>query len=127
MSAFRGRADLEESKPRLPVLTLRRLRSHDRFPLRPNGSPPNFGLASPAILPQSFADRAANARLLVRCRPDRALGSSACDLSDQLRANRLLEILAVLDRQHKGARAADNAVLVVPIEVIDIHGRIGWL
>src|SRR5262249_19992525 len=55
------------------------------------------------------------------------LGSSACDLSDQLRADRLLKILAVLDRQHKGARAADNAILVVPIKVIDIHCRIGWL
>ena len=82
-------------------------------------------LSRAAMPSQSLADRAANARLLVRRWPDQALGCSACDLSDQLRAGRLLEILAMLDRHHKGA--ADNAIVVVPIEVIDLYRRIGWL
>src|SRR5215469_12383199 len=32
-----------------------------------------------------------------------------------------------VDRHHEGARPADDAVFVIPIEIFDIYRRIGWL
>ena len=39
----------------------------------------------------------------------------------QFGARRLDEFLAFADRHHEGARAADHAILVIDIEVFDIH------
>src|SRR6516162_11479132 len=83
--------------------------------------------APPSLLPDLFPDRAAHARLLVRCMYERALWCSARDLADQFSADRLIEILSVLDGHHKGARTSDNTILIIPVEVIDIHRRIRWL
>src|ERR1700732_725272 len=82
---------------------------------------------SPAILPDLLADQTGNARLPLRYRNDAALGRAAGDFEQQLGPDRLLELLAILDRHHKRTRTADHAILVIPIEILDIHGRIGRL
>src|SRR5207247_9362299 len=43
------------------------------------------------------------------------------DLQHQLGAGRLLELLALADGDDERAGAADDAVLVIDIEIIDIH------
>src|ERR1700688_517716 len=84
-------------------------------------------LTSPPVLPDFFADQTGDARLLLGRRDNPALGFPPCDFEQQLGTDRLLELLAVLDRDHEGAGASDDAVLVVEIEVVDVHRRIGWL
>src|SRR3981189_1729560 len=81
----------------------------------------------PAALPDLLADQTGDARLLGGHRNYWVLRRPACDFKQQLGPDRLLEFLAILDRYHEGARAPDHAVLVVPIEIVDIHGRIGRL
>src|SRR5882757_9183867 len=79
---------------------------------------------APAVLPDFLADQAGDAWLLGGHRNHRVLRGPARDFKQQLGPDRLLEFLAILDRHHEGARAPDDAVLVVPIEIVDIHGRI---
>ena len=84
-------------------------------------------LPSPPVLPDFLADQAGDARLLLGDRNDPALGRAAGDFEQQLGPDRLLEFVAVLDRDHERSRSADDAVLVIEIEVVDVHGRIGRL
>ena len=51
------------------------------------------------------------------------LRRAAGDLQHQFRAGRLLELLAFADRHDERTGAADHAILVVDIEVVDIHGE----
>src|ERR1700746_644790 len=88
--------------------------------------------AAPAILPDLLADQARHARLpfrrrLLRHRDDAALWRAARDLEQEFGPYRLPELVLVLDRHHEGARAADHAILVVPVEILDIHRRKGGL
>src|SRR3979490_1844313 len=88
-----------------------------------------MGRSSPAppVLPDFFADQAGHARLLLGHRDDPALGRPACDLEQQLGPDRFLELFAILDRHDERARAPDDAVLVIEVEIVDIHRRVGWL
>ena len=45
------------------------------------------------------------------------------DLQHQFRADRLLELFPLADRHDKSAGAADHAILVIDIKVVDIHGE----
>src|SRR6478609_1839703 len=81
-------------------------------------------LPPPAVLPDLLADHAIDARLSAGGRHDRALRRAARDLEQQLGADRLLELVALLDRHHEGAGTADDTVFVIEIEVVDIHGGI---
>src|SRR5271163_535107 len=87
----------------------------------------DFGSAPPAVLPDLLADQAGNPRLSLNHRDHRTFGRAAGDLKQKLGPDGFLELLAILDRHHERTRAADHAILVVPIEVFDIHGRIGRL
>src|SRR5882757_586647 len=86
-----------------------------------------FSSSPPPVLPDLFADHAIDPWLLPGHRDDPWLGCQPCDFEQQLGPDRLLEFFAFLDRHHEGAGAADDAVLVVEIEIIDVHRRIGWL
>src|SRR5882757_9336592 len=84
-------------------------------------------LPPPAVLPYFLADQAGHPWLSLGGRNDPMLRCRSCDLKRELGPDRLLEPLAILDRDHERARTADDAVLVIEIEIIDIHGRIGRL
>src|ERR1700730_13015487 len=81
---------------------------------------PQIQAAAPALLPHALADGAGDARRLGGRRHDACWRHASGDFEHQLRAHRVLEFLAFLDRHHEGARAADHAVLVINIEVLDI-------
>src|ERR1700730_866837 len=66
-------------------------------------------------------------RLFFRGRYDPLLWRPASDFKNKLGPDRFLEFLAILDRHHEGAWPPDHAILVVEIEVVDIHRRIGRL
>src|SRR6202012_2420129 len=85
--------------------------------LRPCSSAP------PPFPPDTLADQTGNARCLLGDRDDGALRRPRRDLEQELGADRLLEFLAILDRDHEGAWASDDAIFVVPIEILDIHRR----
>src|SRR5262249_43143648 len=68
---------------------------------------------------------AGDARRLGGCRHDVRFRFAAGDFQHQFGAYRVLEFLALLDRHHEGARAADDAVFVINIEVFDIDRA--WL
>src|SRR5262245_27445975 len=78
--------------------------------------------ATPALLPHALADGAGDARMVGRRRDHAYLGRAAGDLEHQLGADRLAELLALADRHHERAWSANHAVLVVDVEVRDIHG-----
>src|SRR3954468_2289050 len=82
-------------------------------------------LPTPPVLPDFLADHAIHPGLFFRDRDEALLRLEVCDLEHQLGADRLLEFLAILDSDHEGARSADHAVLVVKIQIVDIHGRVG--
>src|SRR3954454_23493117 len=82
---------------------------------------------SPPILPDLFADHAIDARLTAGGGHDRAFGGAAGDLEQQFGADRFLELVAVLDRDDERTGATDHAVLVIEIEIVDIHGGVGRL
>src|SRR5437764_12859242 len=75
----------------------------------------------PALPPHLLADHAGNPRRARLRRDHAALGHAAGDFQHELGAGRLLELLAILDRNDEGTWPADDAVLVVDIEVLDIH------
>src|SRR3954451_9047767 len=79
--------------------------------------------AAPAVRPDLLADHAAHTRLLVLLRNayHGALRHTAGNLHQELGADGFLELVAVLDRNDEGPRAADNAILIVEIEIVDIH------
>src|SRR5258705_9713924 len=81
-------------------------------------------LPSPPVLPDLLADHAVDARLPAGGRHDRAFGGAARDLEQQLGADRFLELVAVLDRDDERAGTADDAVLVIEIEIVDIHSGV---
>src|SRR5580700_495284 len=95
--------------------------------LRPMVPVAGYPSPAPAILPDLLADQAGYPRLLVGDTDHTPLRLLARDLQQQFGADRFLEFLAVLDRHHERAAAAGHAVLIVPIEIVDIHGRIGRL
>src|SRR5262245_54289624 len=79
-------------------------------------------LVAPALLPQPLADGAGDARG-PRLGRDHALRRlPAGDLQHELGADRLLELLALADRDDECARSANHAILVVDVELVDIHG-----
>src|SRR5438477_12806243 len=84
-------------------------------------------LAAPALLPHLLADRAGYAGLLLGNANDVARRLASGDLQHQLGADCFLELFLALDRDHERARTADHAILVVPVEILDIHGRVGRL
>src|SRR5688500_16174002 len=92
------------------------------------GSPPSRGRTKerssipPALLPDLLADGAGDARTTRRGRNDTRLGHTACNFQHQLGADRLLELMTLLDRNDECARAADDTVLEIDVEVVDIHG-----
>src|SRR5258708_19611205 len=79
-------------------------------------------LAPPAVLPDLLADHAGHPRLLVGHRNHPAFGRSPGDFEQKLGADCFLELVAVLDRDHEGTGTADHAVLVIEIEIVDVHG-----
>src|SRR5262245_51495641 len=81
-------------------------------------------LASPAVLPDLLADHAGDPRLLLGHRHHRPPGRSVSDLEQEFGADRILELFTILDWHHESAGPSDHAILVVPIEVVDIHRRI---
>src|SRR3954452_15571801 len=85
--------------------------------------------ATPAVRPDLLADPAVHTRLLVLLRNPHhgALRYTARNLHQELGADGFLELVAVLDRDDEGTGAADDAILIVEIEIVDIHGRIGRL
>src|SRR3954447_19415973 len=95
------------------------------MPLRRDG--PRQPSPSPPVLPDFLADHAAHPRFLLGDRNDAAFRRAAGDFEHQLGADAFLEFIAVLDRHHEGARPADDAVFVIEVEIVDIHGRIGRL
>src|SRR5579863_5023717 len=86
-----------------------------------NGAPPRS--PPPPILPDLFPDQAGNARLFLGHGDDGPIGREAGDFEQELGADCFLELLAILDRHHEGTWSPDHAILVVPVEVLDIHGR----
>src|SRR5215472_2273865 len=76
--------------------------------------------AAPAVLPHALADGARDAWRRRRRRHEAR--RRARDLQHQLGAGGLPELLALLDRDHEGTGAADHAVLVVDVEILDVHG-----
>src|SRR5580704_408178 len=81
-------------------------------------------LPPPAVLPHFLADQAGHPRLFFCDRDDPVLRHPVRDLKDELGPDRLLELFAVLDRHNERAQASDDAVLVIEIEVVDVHRRI---
>src|SRR4051812_22691895 len=79
--------------------------------------------AAPALLPHALADGAGNARLARRRRDDTALRLTSGDLQHHFGADRIAEFLALADRDDERTGTADDAVLVVNVEVVDIHAR----
>src|SRR5262245_17481894 len=78
---------------------------------------------SPAVAPHLFADGAGHARWASLHRHHAPFRHEARDLEHELGAGRLLELVALADRDHERAGAADDAILVVDVEVVDIHGE----
>src|SRR5712672_685384 len=57
-----------------------------------------------------------------RLRRDHApLGCAAGDLEHELLARRFLELRPLLDRNDERARPADDAVLVIDVEILELH------
>src|SRR6185503_21327883 len=84
------------------------------------GLPPIDPAATPAALPHLLADGAGDARR-VRGRRDRArLAAILRDVEHQLGADRVLELVALTDRNHERAGPADDAVLVIDVEILQI-------
>src|SRR3954451_21843499 len=85
--------------------------------------------ATPAVRPDLLADHAVHTRLLVLLRNAHhgALRHTARNLHQELGADGFLELVAVLDRDDEGTGTADDAIFIVEVEVVDIHGRIGRL
>src|ERR1700730_1904305 len=81
-------------------------------------------LPPPAVLPDFLADQTGDARLVLGQRHHRARGRAVGDFKQQLGPDRLLELVAILDRHHERTGSSDHAILVVEIEVVDIHRRI---
>src|SRR5262249_33244687 len=81
------------------------------------------GSIPPALAPHLLADRARDARLIGLRRNDTLLRRMTGDFEHQLGADRLLELLAIVDGNDEGARPADHAILVVDIKVLDIEGK----
>src|SRR6202012_5275562 len=74
---------------------------------------------APAVLPDLLADQARHARFFLGNPNNAALRSPARDLHQQLGADRLLDLVAILDRDDERAGPADHAVLVIIIEIVD--------
>src|SRR5262245_25839616 len=67
------------------------------------------------------SSRAEHPRVPRLCRDDAPLGRAAGHLKHELLARRLLELRALLDRNDKRARSAGDAVLVVDVELLELH------
>src|SRR6266542_2277630 len=81
------------------------------------------GLVPPAIPLHLLTDGAGDsrhARLHLRHAP---LGRAASDLQHQLGTRRFLELLTLADWDDECTGTADYAVLVINIEVVDIHSE----
>src|SRR5690349_1578099 len=92
--------------------------------LSPGGereSSPKIISPAPPVLPQLLADGAGDARLVRRRRNDARLGLPAGDFQNQFCARRIDELFGVVDRYDERAGAADHAVFVIDVEVLDIH------
>src|SRR5438132_13529557 len=84
------------------------------------GRLPKIQAVAPALLPHALADGAGDARGLGGGRHDARGRPASGDFEHQLGAHRVLEFVALLDRYHESARAADHAVLVINVEILDI-------
>src|SRR5690606_1895228 len=82
-----------------------------------------LALIAPPLLPQALAQRARNARRGGRCRHNLPLGRAAGNLQHQFCADRLGKLVAFLDRDDERAGATNHAILVIDVEVADIHRR----
>src|SRR5262245_28119340 len=80
-------------------------------------------LVSPAIPPHLLADGAGDARGPRLHRYHASLRRAASYLQHQLGTRRFLELLALADGDDEGTGAADHAILIINIEVVDIHGE----
>src|SRR5262249_30561760 len=88
-------------------------------------------LIPPSIPPHLLSDGAGNSRAARWRGHDQQgglLGSfaglpPARHFEDELGARGLLELVTLLDRNDKGTRAADDAIFVVDIEMLNIHGE----
>src|SRR5262245_61056746 len=78
---------------------------------------------APALLPHALADGAGDARSLRGRRNDARLRNQAGDLQHQLGADGIAELVPLANRNDESAGAADHAILVVDVELGDIHGR----
>src|SRR4051812_41590667 len=82
--------------------------------------------AAPALLPHALADGAGDARRVGGGRDDARRRLAPGDLQHQLGAHRVAHLLALADRHHECARAADHAVLVIDVELLDIDRAGLW-
>src|SRR5215204_1160522 len=81
------------------------------------------GSISPAVAPHLLADCAGDARRARLRRHDPPLGRAPGNFEQELGAGRFLELLARVNGNDEGAGAADHAVLVINVKILDIHGE----
>src|SRR5882762_3809010 len=79
---------------------------------------------APALPPHLLADGAGYPRHSRLRRNDAWLGRASGDLQHELGADRILELRPFADRNDEGARAADDAILVIDVEIFDIQRRL---
>src|SRR4029077_12194648 len=75
----------------------------------------------PALPPHLFADGTGNPRCPRLGRDDARLWRATGDFQHKFCAGRILELRPLADRHDERAWAADHAVLVVDVEVLDIE------
>src|SRR5215216_1393415 len=81
------------------------------------------GSIPPAVAPHLLADCAGDAWRARLRRHDPPLGRAPGNFEQELGAGRFLELLARVNGNDEGAGAADHAVLVIDVEILDIHGE----
>ena len=77
------------------------------------------------LLPYFLADQTGNPRIALDYGDDPTLCGLTRNLKYEFDPDRLLEIVGVLDRHHERTWSSNHAVLVIEIEIVDIHDRIG--
>jgi hypothetical protein len=85
-----------------------------------------LGSSTPLVLlPYFLADQTGNPRIALDYGDDPTLSGLTRNLKYEFDPDRLLEIVGVLDRHHERTWSSNHAVLVIEIEIVDIHDRIG--
>jgi hypothetical protein len=77
------------------------------------------------LLPYFLTDQTGNPRIALDYGDDPTLCGLTCNLKYEFDPDRLLEIVAALDRHRERTWPSNHAILVIEIEIVDIHDRIG--